>query len=520
MSGSQMGEARPSYVVWMCILTGLYLVTELAFNARLLDVVGGRATLDEIHRIEIWGRVISGVALMLAVWGMWLLPMAHRRGMPLGTLIFLMIMTGLTAMGTMYWIQETIIERIVETSTSEERYAAARMRLLTDAVHRERVEIANIDLSPEQLAKPEGKSFLALLPVMASALPDLKERTDSVVEDLVRSAVIEEIGSPSQVYNDHYVESVHQLRESYNEYADGSNRMLDVLDTIPREQANAWERYVEALQRRGYRPDTVPRMGWQRVRRDVRQQGVPVADNWAPSDRTGFYRVLATRIEAEATQSFQRELGRHFTVPYERLPGPGLRFEEFLAHPAVQERWVRDLRLTRISPRMRSDFSLDQFRQVVWSPLIDSHVAERAEAFKADMRSFDEGGEYEEFGRDSMKALAVPPIALFISLIGAMVHIFKLTNYLGRLAFPTWRWRAWALGTACMALAFVPFLLANDITQSSLHNSFVENTTAAMGSPVAHAFTWIIQAQPVAYPVNEMVRSYLLGGFSFGYQPG
>ena len=53
-------------------LTLVYLLFELAFNARLLDVVGGTATQDQIHHIEIYGRSLSGAAVGLLVM-QWLL---------------------------------------------------------------------------------------------------------------------------------------------------------------------------------------------------------------------------------------------------------------------------------------------------------------------------------------------------------------------------------------------------------------------------------------------------------------
>ncbi|MFN7757542.1 MAG: hypothetical protein ACK5RP_08790 [Betaproteobacteria bacterium] len=46
-------------------LTIVYLIVELAFNARLLDVVGGTPSLHEIERIEVWGRLLSGAAVAL-----------------------------------------------------------------------------------------------------------------------------------------------------------------------------------------------------------------------------------------------------------------------------------------------------------------------------------------------------------------------------------------------------------------------------------------------------------------------
>lgn len=46
-------------------LTAVYLAFELAFIARLLDMVGGSASSDEIHRTEVYGRTLSGIALAL-----------------------------------------------------------------------------------------------------------------------------------------------------------------------------------------------------------------------------------------------------------------------------------------------------------------------------------------------------------------------------------------------------------------------------------------------------------------------
>ena len=64
----------------MGLVTGVYLLFELAFTARLLDVVGTTTDLDEIEEIERAGRLISGIALTLVVWTSWVLPRARRIG--------------------------------------------------------------------------------------------------------------------------------------------------------------------------------------------------------------------------------------------------------------------------------------------------------------------------------------------------------------------------------------------------------------------------------------------------------
>ena len=49
----------------LLLITGLYLVFEVAFGARLLDVVGATTDIHDIEQIEKSGRVISGIAIMI-----------------------------------------------------------------------------------------------------------------------------------------------------------------------------------------------------------------------------------------------------------------------------------------------------------------------------------------------------------------------------------------------------------------------------------------------------------------------
>ena len=56
---------KRKHAIWLVVLTSIYLCVELAFNARLLDVVGSAPDADTVHHIEIFGRSLSGVAVAL-----------------------------------------------------------------------------------------------------------------------------------------------------------------------------------------------------------------------------------------------------------------------------------------------------------------------------------------------------------------------------------------------------------------------------------------------------------------------
>lgn len=60
------------HLVLMALLTGGYLVHELGFNARLIEIIGGTVDEMQVEAIEQWGRTISGIAVSLLFVGAWL----------------------------------------------------------------------------------------------------------------------------------------------------------------------------------------------------------------------------------------------------------------------------------------------------------------------------------------------------------------------------------------------------------------------------------------------------------------
>ena len=69
-STADMRPSRREALV-LFILTGVYLIVEVAFGARLLDVVSTSVDIHDVEQIEKAGRFISGAAITLLLWSMW-----------------------------------------------------------------------------------------------------------------------------------------------------------------------------------------------------------------------------------------------------------------------------------------------------------------------------------------------------------------------------------------------------------------------------------------------------------------
>lgn len=512
-------EARRRWLPWMVLATLAYLLVEVSFNARLLDVAGGLATSEEIETIERFGRLISGAALALAVWGWLVLPRLARSSANALGYVTALTLSGAACVSGAYYGEKALIDGIVDRSGAEERRVAAMVSLLSHGVRHGHVQLDGLDVGKEGLQSPEGKAFVALFPMLAYSTEDLERKATEVRDRLLRQAIVSRIGSREGLYNRAFVPSVAALEASYNRYADAVNGLRDEIARIPARADKAWKDYLAALRKRGVSDPaniTSDRMRRQVVAQ-VRANGVPVPDHWQPYDRIAFQRAVGEGVRTSAMRRFERaverQLGDGASLPLD------LTWARFVQHPAVQERWRRDIGAPK-SARLRPDMGVQAFGKAVYEPMIAQAVAREARRYDAKTETFADGGRNEEFGRAAMRAMVVPPIALSISLLGAMVHIFKLTNMVvsfGASSRAKRLRRATAVGAIVAGMTAAPLAIPNAVTQSRIYGYFEKQTAENLGLPVAVAMSWVVQMQPFAYPVNEFVRQTVLMGYGFGY---
>ena len=178
---------------WLVLLTAAYLFFELAFNARLLDVVGGNACSEEIHAIEVFGRSLSGVAVALLVL-QGLLVLRNRRGTTgWGMTIALCVL----AAGIVYVSLERLTDHLVASSSPEFRHASQNIVLVQRALVEKKVRLDGLTDDDAIYSRPEGKAFLALFPVMAVSVHRLEEKIRDAKLDLIRVQVSERLGDRS-----------------------------------------------------------------------------------------------------------------------------------------------------------------------------------------------------------------------------------------------------------------------------------------------------------------------------------
>lgn len=491
--------ARTGLLVAVWLATIGYLVVELSFNARLLDVVGGSASAAEVDRIEAWGRLISGFALALFGWPWWIRQAWSRYH---GTLrrVWHVAWWSMLAMLAMYVVQEAIVRSLVNRSSEAQLLQAQHLVLLRTGLHEGMVRLPGLEVGGERLASAEGKAFLAMFPMLASGLGELTgERFDAGQRARVSLMLVtRKMGDPN-LHLDGYRSLVQAIHEGYLRYG-------EALADVDRKGADAWAQYTRDLRKRGYSPRSVPRRGHARVRSRVRSSGVPVAHDWRPGDRAGFMEA-ATR---EGRRTARSEFGARLAARSDAFAGVELpdTYGEFMQGRDTQARFLAALGYSCLE---------------AFDPAIETADAFMANLFQAEAdcqkdRMLALHGE-DEAGRDAMRLLLVPVIALALSLLGALAHIGKLFYLTTKLvlgrepAHARWLLAAIMVGPPAL-IVFLAWIPIGGITAQGLYRSLESD----LPRPLALTMRGTIHGQHAGYPVFNAVRVHAMRGFTFGYR--
>ena len=510
--GKGLGSLNLGNPIFMAVLTGIYLVVEMSFNARLLDVAGSLASAEEIHHIEVWGRLLSGFALGLALFGSVLIPadlqiLYSRVSRPVWLLfvawIFAMSMAG------MWLLQERLITSLVDGSTPQERQDVALTLQAANGLHRGDFSLEGVNLSAGR-DEPGEKAFMALFPLLASNDTGVRAAVRGSLPSLTRQNASWMTGNPDEVYRSVYLPVNRTLHELYDGYAAVDDAYDRVMASRWREGEKAWKTYLRDL---GTSPRNVNYLQARFVRRKLNQRGIPVSRFWDPRDKAGFVRAVATKISREAKRWFSETAGK--LIPDGGNISPGLSFSGFARQNAVRALVAQKLPQS-LAQRMRPDLGKNAFIRSVWTPARDDLAREELVALSGPAREMSDDGRFADYGRNAVKAKYVPVLALAFSLLGAFVHVLKFSNYVGRIFIPRAAVRWAMLVVIATGILSAPVLAEPALMRSHGYQAYATSAETRYGSPLISAASWVIRAQPYAYPANEAARERLLFSYDFG----
>lgn len=504
-------------------ITILYLLFELSFNARLLDVVGGTASPKEVEDIEVYGRTLSGVAAALVV-----LQILLSRRVPLIAIAICVAGT----IGLVYWAIGEFVDRMVENRSAEFRRIAGNTTLVQRGLVEGKLTLAGLETEPGAFASPEGKAFLALFPLMAVSVDRLDENTQDLKMDLVEEEISKQAGGKAGYFSS-YKKAMDGVRKQWTSY---SRIPVSSRDALEARKDKAWADYQKTLAKRGWTPESIPGMAQRSVIRSVQNKGVPVPNNWDPADEYTFRKSVERKYEASMGKAVKGiKVGRHTIAP-------GLGFEAFVAHQAIQEKLREGLKLpasVRVAGVYRSDV---EFERGLFKPFLKANTDRELKKYEAPVEDYEPGGKYEKEGLEASRVVIVPAAALAFSLMGAIGHLgkffFLVITALGMRTTSTGETKVagatkWLAGGVLATVIFGTLLylngLDNKITVSPLYGKLLEMTTRVDPDDTQSdkLLKWVLGkgihivsiGQGYGYPTNEWIRTRILQNFTYGYVP-
>lgn len=518
-----MSPRKTAYVI---LLTAIYLCFELAFNARLLDVVGGAATQEQIHLIEKFGRSLTGFAVSLVVLQV-LLSLRERNGgsSPRGmTVLFVISASGILT----YFSLNFLVEQLVINSDASFRRTSLNVILLQQALVDNKVELDGLSDDTGLYRQAAGKAFLAQFPLMAIAINKLDEKIREAKLTLIAHQISKKLGHAEGYYNNTYLDAVKKTYGNWQHY-NRAPTFSDLEREIATHQNKAWNDYINDLGRRGWTPSTVPPIARQAVLKKVRDR-VPVPSTWRLDDEHAFREAIAAKLQQRINTASSSEK----LVIHGLKIQPGMSWQSFFAHAGVQAELREKLHLPPGLVLLPAYATAAAFEREVFDPMVKHLARGESVRYDAPIEDFADGGKLEKQGLDAARLAIVPPLALFFSLLGALTHLGKLF-YLGIKSlfalqpklgerFP----HVWPVIAVVVVGFWLAFSLSdNAVTRSRLYTYLRVQIYDSAGDEVAtvlkarlltNALHVVAVGQDYGYPLFEGIRTHLLGGFSFGYE--
>lgn len=482
---------------WLFVfLTFTYLLFEFSFNARLLDVVGGKPDQDALQNIEIFGRLLSGVGCTLMIWR-WIVKSDD------GTLsaLFRFMFCGLLIVPSVYFGQRFLIEYLVDRTPIESRASAALASQIPQALIWDAVSIKGLDLPAKTWEKAEGKTFLATLPLLAFSSPELLGSGERQIKPLVTWIVKQRVGSPEAAYNKYYISLANDVRNHFNgEYRVASEKLLEQGSLQGNEDA-LWDEYTTLRDKQPFTQESVTPTQRAAVISQLRRRGLNVPDNWNLYDRSVFNAALpSAQGQASYRVRMDEVIGHSTTIP------PGLSWHEFNQHPDIQSlvrtKFHNSMPNLEIGNNfINLDASIEEFKTSYFNREIQRITDRETTRIKSPPSSYGNGMPNYEFGRQSMRAVIVPPIALSSSLF------FSLCNLAGLVALliPGGTIIKYTVQIAfmCVVLLF-PLFISNEINSSKAYQN-LETSLQKKSPTISIALHWLVHSEPIYYSLGRVI---------------
>lgn len=499
---------------WLWIfgaLSAFYIFIEFSFNAQLVNFASSvDINAEDLDFMARKGEVLSGLGMMLLLMGF-----ADKKwgiSKRFGVIASILLMTGIGYFSVQFmtWAQPAIVESIVSRSSAEDRAKALNMTLFKHGAAKGSIIFDGKTIGEE----PRDKVLLALLGPMAFANEQAQQKLFSSQEEIIKNLVLANSVDDKAGW-DSYLSIRQSIRSRYDDYIKQAGRAHDARGGSPDEKVrqsinqlraastakfSAYQKASNNFKRQnprhtaaafqasvGYPPDLSkpeflvnPKVCSESYA-EMHRKGIKVPSGWCPLNEG----AVGTAVINQSRQSVDTAWDKRSKEMFGQVVSKNLSENQFRALPTIKRSISQSL---ADLPCVKGNayLSAAQFRNQCVLPDLNKGLNSLMETYKVDVHKLADGGEFEARGKTAVRALVIPPVAIFFSLF---FSLFALTRYFGR-------YRA----ASVAALIFVPMLLP-------MANSEIADFLLASGSQGSSlsgmAIKWVMTVEPAIYSVSK-----------------
>jgi hypothetical protein len=527
---------KPPYLWVLLLITGAYLLLESAYNVTLLDVAGSATETDAVGKAEFWGRTISGLALAILVIGTCILPALKTRYSQAPALTWVICaFIGAVLIFGVYVGEKTLINTIVEKSSPDVRRTSYLAANMLNLIRLDKAEFNGLLLNSRNIDTPEGKAAITLFRPLIVFKPEAAVSPDNNIDAIALATARSIIGNSKEYKLGPFDRSLENLRELHKSY-------LRIIQNAENKRAGlrikamvAWNKYINHLAEIRMNPSRTQGRSADIIRKDLRKNGVNVPYGWRLDDKSGFRKAVIN----EGSMQIDNEVGDSLAkigLPQD-LPMNLKQFSDFIINPLIQKQWRSALGMPE-GVDLRADYDHRTFTRRIYDPLLLEQKAKQLAKFESPVVEFENSGPLSAEGKNAVRAIIGPALALCLSMLGAMIHLGRTFFFAARYSAsfimsrskapvtvsnarrPLWTCRIIAL-LLLLAVAALPMfslgpstaswsLVATNTYSTSMKRIKEERPT------IGFMVDWAVRAQAWAYPVNDAVRELVFWGWRFG----
>lgn len=236
------------YLPWITCITITYLIFELSFNARLLDVIGCAASSDSIKHVENWGRILSGMAVTILIWGVFIMP---RTSLPISVRFLLMIISGILCISAIYDLEKKLVTHLVDLSTGQQRKEAVTINFVTQGIQKGSIDLTGFPLHAGIRASPSDKQVMAILPFYILSIDNIDFKITEGVLAAIHNTLVDKGLNAQELFDNSYKPFTNHMHDVFRQYAALEQKHLQ----NPSEDMSAYRQHLNDIF--GYLPNHI-----------------------------------------------------------------------------------------------------------------------------------------------------------------------------------------------------------------------------------------------------------------------